>query len=168
MRPGGTDAATRGGGEARPKRGTVPPKGSDYAASPHWRGPASAVFRLVALWIPVLGWAALIFYFSSLPHLRITQAWWDLMVRKIAHLAVFGVLAWLIARALAGSAAWREPRLRTTALSMAILYAMSDEVHQSFVPGRYGSWIDVAIDGAGASLALALRSWRLGRGAGRP
>ena len=43
------------------------------------------------------------------------------------------------------------------ALLFAILYAISDEFHQSFVPGRHPSWVDVlGFDGGGALIVLSL------------
>lgn len=52
-------------------------------------------------WGPVVVWAGLIFVLSGIPGLRVTEEWWDFEVRKLAHMAVFGVLAVLIERALA-------------------------------------------------------------------
>ncbi len=41
------------------------------------------------------------------------------------------------------------------AFLLALLYAVSDEFHQSFVPGRHPSWVDaLVIDGSGAALML--------------
>ena len=45
------------------------------------------------------------------------------------------------------------------ALAFSLLFAVSDEYHQTFVPGRGGTWTDVAIDSSGAFLA-ALVAWR--------
>jgi VanZ family protein len=39
------------------------------------------------------------------------------------------------------------------------LYAIFDEIHQSFVPGRNAWWVDVAIDSIAAALALGVASW---------
>jgi VanZ family protein len=72
---------------------------------------------------------------------------WDTILRKLAHVTIFGVLWLTIARALE----WRRPILAT---AIAILYAISDEVHQSFVQGRHGSPVDVAIDTLGIGLAV--------------
>ncbi len=100
----------------------------------------------VAAWAPVLLWAALIFAFSSVPHLGTGLGTWDLVLRKLAHVTIFGVL-WLT---LARAARWRRPVL---AAVIAVLYAISDEVHQSFVEGRHGSPVDVVIDTVGIGLA---------------
>jgi VanZ family protein len=43
-----------------------------------------------------------------------------------------------------------------TAWGIAVLYAISDEYHQTFVTGRHGSWVDVAIDSMGAALFVVL------------
>lgn len=45
------------------------------------------------------------------------------------------------------------------ALALAVLYAVSDEIHQAFVPGRAGSPLDVAIDAVGVACGIAI--WQL-------
>jgi VanZ family protein len=70
-----------------------------------------------------------------------------MLLRKLAHITIFGVL-WLT---LARAARWRRPLLVT---AIALLYAISDEVHQSFVEGRHGTPVDVAIDALGIGLAV--------------
>jgi VanZ family protein len=99
----------------------------------------------VRAWLPVLAWAAVIFAFSSVPDLGTGLGGWDLVLRKIAHAAEFAVLGALLVRATgrAGSA-----------LAIGALYAISDEVHQSFVPGRLGSPLDVAVDAAGVAVGV--------------
>ena len=44
------------------------------------------------------------------------------------------------------------------ALLIGILYAVSDEFHQLFVPGRAGQFRDVLVDGAGTVLGVLLAS----------
>ena len=47
-------------------------------------------------------------------------------------------------------------------LLLAALYAITDEFHQSFVPGRHSSWVDVLVfDGGGEVIALGLTLWWL-------
>lgn len=82
------------------------------------------------------------------------------VVRKCAHLTVFGILAWLVWRALRRPGRkyprpwrWRDCLI---ALLWVALYAGADEAHQSFVPSRQGSFRDVLLDLAGAALGLAV------------
>jgi VanZ family protein len=50
-------------------------------------------------------------------------------------------------------------------LALGIAYAISDEAHQHFVPGRLGSPLDVAIDAIGVSVGVLLaRHYHLRRG----
>jgi VanZ family protein len=80
------------------------------------------------------------------------------VVRKTAHVAEYSVLALLLWRArrqpIRGhSRPWRWSEA-AFALSIAALFAASDEVHQSFVPTREGRVSDVVYDTAGAALGL--------------
>jgi VanZ family protein len=112
-----------------------------------------AVGRLLSGWLPVIGWAALIYVISAQPNLRfVPDELLDFVVRKLGHMAVFGILALLLWRALAGFASGRTRW--AWALALAVLYAVTDELHQSGVTGRHPSAADVAIDAAGALIAL--------------
>lgn len=76
----------------------------------------------------------------------------ELLLRKSAHLISYGLLALLLAWAFF---VWLDrSRALWVALAVAVLFAISDEWHQSFVPDREGRWWDVAIDTVGAALAL--------------
>jgi len=112
----------------------------------------------VLLWLPILIWAGIIFALSATPNLRFAQAAdLDFVVRKAGHMAVFGVLAVLVWRALASSVV-RRAMVWSWVLTFA--YAASDELHQSFTAGRHPSPIDVGIDSVGALLfLLALTLW---------
>ncbi|MHB8398566.1 MAG: VanZ family protein [Candidatus Limnocylindrales bacterium] len=104
-------------------------------------------------WVPVVGWMAFIFVLSAQPNLRFaSDPGLDFVVRKIGHMGVFGILALLAWRALAGTTAWRRPW--AWAFALTVLYAASDEFHQGFVAGRHPSAVDVGIDATGALLAL--------------
>jgi VanZ family protein len=100
-------------------------------------------------WLPVVLWAAVIFALSSIPHLSSGLGTWDTILRKGAHLTEYAILAMLLVRALE-----RE----VPAFVLGVLYAASDEFHQSFVRGRHAAPLDVAIDSVG--LALGLLAWR--------
>jgi len=49
--------------------------------------------------------------------------------------------------------------LRLLSAGLAVAYALSDEYHQTFVPGRNGNLFDVMIDGVGACAAMLLHWW---------
>ena len=102
---------------------------------------------LARAWLPVVAWAAVIFAFSSVPHLGTGLGTWDLVLRKIAHTTEYAILGALLVRA--AGRAW-------LAFALGVLYAASDEIHQSFVSGRHGSPIDVAIDAVGVALGVVL------------
>ncbi len=89
----------------------------------------------------------LIFYLSSQPDLGTGLGIWDLVGRKLVHVAIYGLLTVAWYRALASL---------VPAMIISGLYAVSDEIHQSFVQGRHGSPIDVAIDFVGISIAVFL------------
>ena len=104
-------------------------------------------------WVPVVAWAALIFALSAQPNLRfVSDPGLDFVVRKLGHMGVFGILALLLWRAVAGTTAWRRPW--AWALALAFLYVVTDELHQAFVAGRHPSAVDVGIDTAGALIAV--------------
>lgn len=70
-----------------------------------------------------------------------------LLVRKSGHLLAYGLLGVLNVRALQGRA--------LLAITLAAAVSILDEWHQSYVPLRTGTPIDVMIDIAGAALAVA-------------
>jgi VanZ family protein len=102
--------------------------------------------RAVGRYAPPLAVMALIFALSATPDLSSGLGQWDLLLRKLAHITIYAVL-WLT---LARAAGWRRPIATTV---VALLYACSDEYHQSLVAGRHGTPVDVAIDGFGMGLA---------------
>ena len=131
-------------------------------------------------WFPLLAWLAVIFSASADtqstqhtsrfidPFLRwlipnITAQALEtvhLLVRKLAHMTEFGLLAWLLWRALRKPKrndprpwSWTSPAVT---LVIVTLYAATDEFHQRFVASRTPSVRDVLIDTAGACVALTL------------
>jgi VanZ family protein len=94
---------------------------------------------------------ALIFFFSHQPDLSSGLGVWDLIGRKIFHAAEYALLCFLWWRALAVAMPGAPTLLVAAALSFA--YAVSDEIHQTFIEGRHGSPIDVAIDSVGIAAA---------------
>jgi VanZ family protein len=104
-------------------------------------------------WLPAILIMTVIFGFSSTPSTKLPNfGQWDFVFKKGGHMFGYGLLA---------CAYWYglrfEKRCWGLALLFALLYAVSDEFHQSFVPGRHPSWVDVlGFDSGGASIGLAL------------
>lgn len=74
-------------------------------------------------------------------------------IDKIAHMAVYGLLAATLIRAFSyrPRQAW-SGRVVTMTIVWCLLYGITDEFHQSFIPGRSVSGLDVLADTAGALL----------------
>ena len=105
------------------------------------------VLPTLSRYIPPLLLMGVIFALSSQPDLNSGLGTWDTVLRKLGHMAEFGLLWWLWRRALG------RPALAAT---VALAYAATDEWHQWFVSGRVGSPLDWAIDAAGIAIAIAL------------
>ncbi len=114
-------------------------------------------------WLPAILWMGLIFFLSSRSDLpRASVAWLELLWKKGAHVGAYAILAILYERALA-----MPERGKVIALMLSVLYAISDEYHQSFTPGRTPAASDVLIDTIGATLGLYLILPRLTEGRAR-
>ena len=106
--------------------------------------------RALSVWLPVVVWAAVIFTFSSLPGSANELPWWEVVLRKVAHVVEYTALGALLLRAIGHEA---------TAFAGGVAYAASDEIHQHFVPRRTPSPRDVAIDSAGLLLGFLVWRW---------
>src|SRR3954462_1330550 len=95
-------------------------------------------------WLPPLMLMAVIFAFSAQPNLNSGLGWIDHVGRKIIHAGDYALLCFLWWRALRTKIDGRGAF--AVAWAIAFLYAISDEYHQTFVAGRHGSWVNVAID----------------------
>lgn len=123
--------------------------------------------RLIKFWAPVIVWAGVIFYFSTehfssfntfnmlvdlmswifpgAPGEQIESA--NLVTRKIGHWSEYFILSLLLWRAYrCGSNKVWQPHWATWTLSWVLLYAVSDELHQAFVPSRTAAVNDVLLD----------------------
>ncbi len=104
-------------------------------------------------WLPAVVIMAIIFFLSSTPGTALPQfGWLDVVIKKAGHVCGYGLLTVAYWYALGF-----ERRHWWLAILLAFIYAITDEFHQSFVPGRNASVIDVvAFDGVGASIGLFL------------
>jgi hypothetical protein len=111
----------------------------------------NAVKREVGRWLPSAIVMAAIFTLSSQPQSSLPRfGWADPLIKKGGHVIGYGLLALTLRRALGPDRRWLVP-----AWIFSVLYGITDEIHQAFVPGRGPSPIDVLVfDGGGAGLAL--------------
>lgn len=110
----------------------------------------------VRYWLPVTALCAVIFIQSAYPPVEQISTWPH--IDKLLHLCVYGMLGALIYRALStigplSAARWR---LLVCTVLLTTLYGLSDEWHQSFVPGRDASAGDLLADFAGALVGSAV------------
>lgn len=112
--------------------------------------------RVVTVLAPLV-WMYLIYVVSSQPSVpSLDIGWMDRTAKAAAHFGEYAVLAVLLAlRPLSGGTRLSR-RQAAAVLAVAVFYALSDEYHQRFVPGRVADWADIAADSAGAGLALLL------------
>ena len=103
----------------------------------------------------MVAWAGLIFALSTMsepPGARGGE--WR---SQAGHLSFYAVLGWLMVRFAVER--WQAaPRVLIVACcwALAVLYGVSDEWHQSFVPGREPALLDVVFDAAGAAFGVAV------------
>jgi VanZ family protein len=142
---------------------------------------------MIVNWVPVILWMMVIFILSTelfssantTPFLAPLLA--DLLpdvfaarievilllIRKLGHWSEYFILAVLLMRALEAELSTRSEKRRLLwSIGLATFYAASDEIHQSFVPSRTASPVDVMIDSFGAifgTLWFHLRNGRSNR-----
>ncbi|MBO7633984.1 MAG: VanZ family protein [Lachnospiraceae bacterium] len=80
---------------------------------------------------------------------------WDHPIRKTAHVTEFAILGILLTNVFLLRKTKKQPAAMLS-LFCGIVYAASDELHQTFVPGRAGMFGDVCIDACGVVIGTAL------------
>jgi VanZ family protein len=95
-----------------------------------------------------------IFVLSAQPDLSTGLGFWDLIGRKLIHMTEYGLLCFLLWRAMREVVEGRAAI--ATAFGLALAYSVTDEFHQTFVRGRHGTPTDVLIDAVGMAVAAVL------------
>jgi VanZ family protein len=112
-------------------------------------------------WLPVILFLGLIFFFSSRPTPTVSAVdWGDFLFKKTIHFFEFGTLSLLFYRVFHNTTSWTIKKVALWAIVLTVLYAVSDEFHQSFIIGRTATVRDVMIDITGAIFAL-ISLWKL-------
>ena len=112
-------------------------------------------------WLPVVAYAGLIFYLSSLsePEEYVPFALAELG-DKVLHAVEYGLLGALCYRAFRhGANVWAARYAWQLAIIAAAVYGVTDEVHQAFVPLRDADVLDFLMDGIGAAIGATVWRW---------
>lgn len=113
--------------------------------------------KVIFYYLPWLFIMAAIFIFSAIPELVIVkESIFDLIFRKIAHIFVFFLLFITSYRLFKKEG---MKRVLFWSVIFTIIYAISDEYHQSFVYGRVGAVSDLLIDSLGVLIGCLLFSY---------
>jgi VanZ family protein len=116
--------------------------------------------------LPPLVWMGFIFFLSAQAHLPgPSQSWLFELLSNVGHFTLYGLLAFWWHRALGPIFGVSGDRRGSQvvfflAFLIAVLYGLSDEFHQSLVPGRDPSLVDWGVDALGAVAALGVIAWR--------
>lgn len=111
-------------------------------------------------WLGAGAYAAFIFLVSSMSHpIPYIPGMEKYPLDKIFHVIEYGVFGWLLTRAIRSSFPERSfAFFAAAAFFIGVLYAASDEWHQSFVPHRGCDPKDLAADAIGVGLGIAIWS----------
>lgn len=126
--------------------------------------------RGALLYSALIGWMVLIYLFSDEPHsAEITREIfhdWNYIARKLAHFSEYAFLAMLAIASFSShipdeqSLDAKEHKMAFfSAIAVAVLYAISDEIHQAFVPGRSALATDVLVDSSGVICGALLYAY---------
>lgn len=100
--------------------------------------------------MPVIFYAGFIFYLSSLSSPNVPHF---VFADKIGHLILYGGFGAVFARAFTPfERGWSASLIVLVAMSGSLLYGLSDEIHQYFVPLRSPEFTDLLSDGLGGLL----------------
>jgi len=105
-------------------------------------------FNKVIKFIPSVIWMIIIFYFSSRSTTGIGTNETDrFLILKSFHLIEYAILTILFLLAISK---------KKYVIFIAYLYAVSDEIHQSFISGRTGRFRDTLIDLIGILIGILI------------
>lgn len=117
--------------------------------------------KLFLYYLPPVLWMGLIFFLSSFHKLQASPVGWqDFIFRKTAHFLEYAVLAILFYRGLRNTTKFPDKNNLALCFLLTVLYALSDELHQTRVYGRTGRSFDIGVDSLGAFFGM-LFVWKL-------
>jgi VanZ family protein len=99
--------------------------------------------KIIRYWLPVVLLLTAIFFLSSTPGDELHRFEFP-FAHFIAHAVEYFLMGFLVCRALTADLKIKKPVLAS--IILVIIYAITDEWHQSFVPGRSPAAKDVVLD----------------------
>ncbi|MBI4004511.1 VanZ family protein [Candidatus Roizmanbacteria bacterium] len=117
-----------------------------------------SVYRWFRAWLPVFLWMIVIYYFSSRQRVAISDVFTiNFLLFKTLHVIEYAALYFLLLRGFYLTVYPDKPiQIYRYAFIVALLYAVSDEIHQTFVPTREGKIWDIMIDTIGIGIMYTL------------
>jgi VanZ family protein len=105
-------------------------------------------------WFPVFLYITLIFTLSSIANLKVPNI--PGLSDKLVHACEYGVLGFLVVRALRGTTLTTSVPAALVALLFGLVVGLSDEMYQAHVPGRVSDPLDFAADASGLAASMIL------------
>lgn len=121
----------------------------------------SRLREILVYHLPLVLYAALIIFVSSLSHLKSPEIG-PFSLDKLAHTAEYALLAFLMVRSFSQLAAFRRwSSAALVSLLILVIFAAADEYHQKFVAGRNADGFDLLADIFGGSVVILIYYLRL-------
>jgi VanZ family protein len=123
-----------------------------------------SLLTYISAYLPAVVWAVFIYALSAqsvLPGIYVSGL--DFVFKKSAHMFVYAVLFILLQGAAVKtlpqnqSQSYSSARLWVLPAILSLMYSAIDELHQTFVPGRYGTFRDIGFDMVGVLIAFLKR-----------
>lgn len=125
--------------------------------------------KKIIKWTLLILWMIVIFLFSNQAHsgdithnalenvfFNIQPAWiidtLNFLIRKLAHITEYLILFFLII-SLLKEYSLNDRKIILVSIVFCLIYAITDELHQSLIPGRTSTYKDVLIDISGVLIA---------------
>ena len=98
----------------------------------------------------------LIIFMSSIPDKTVwgSGSLSEQIISNLAHIPAYALLTFLWLKSFAGTESKNNIIAFSLTLAGLVLFAVSDEIHQSFVPGRTASFMDIGLDLIGIFFGL--------------
>ena len=105
----------------------------------------------------LLAYAALIFTVSSLPNSTVEHSsGWFNIPQAAKHVAEFALFGFLMSNVMWSVNGEQLQKTFASGFALSVLYGVSDELHQGFVPTRYCTGFDMIMDAVGGLIGVAV------------